>query len=107
VGDRFDLAVIGAGPAGHVAAERAGALGKRVLVAERSELGGICLNQGCIPTKTLLASAKLYAHSRSGAKLGVTVEGARFDLGKAMEWKGRVVDTLRKGIAYQFRRHKV
>ncbi len=107
MGEPFDLAVIGAGPAGHVAAERAGALGKRVLVAERAQLGGVCLNQGCIPTKTLLASAKLYAHALAGASMGVTVEGARYDIAKAMAWKGRVVDTLRKGIAWQFRRHKV
>jgi dihydrolipoamide dehydrogenase len=99
----FDLAIIGAGPAGHVAAERAGHLGGRVLVIERSHLGGVCLNQGCIPTKTLLASAKLFAHAQHGASFGVTVDGARYDLAKAMAWKTRAVETLRKGIAFQFR----
>ena len=103
----FDLAIIGAGPGGHVAAERAGRLGKRVLVIERAHLGGVCLNQGCIPTKTLLASAKLYAHAQHGQSFGVTVEGARYDLAKAMAWKTRTVETLRKGIAYQFRRREV
>jgi dihydrolipoamide dehydrogenase len=103
----FDLAIIGAGPAGHVAAERAGRLGKRVLVVERSQLGGVCLNQGCIPAKTLLHSAKLFAHAQHGRSFGVTVEGARYDLAKAMAWKTRTVETLRKGIAYQFRRHGV
>ncbi|MCX7032147.1 MAG: dihydrolipoyl dehydrogenase [Spirochaetes bacterium] len=100
----FDLAVIGAGPAGHVAAERAGRLGKRVLVIERSHLGGVCLNQGCIPTKTLLHSAKLFAHAQHGQSFGVTVEGARYDLAKSMAWKTRTVETLRKGIAFQFRK---
>src|SRR5512136_1742156 len=100
----FDLAIIGAGPAGHVAAERAGRLGRRVLVVERSHIGGVCLNQGCIPTKTLLHSAKLFAHARHGASFGVTVEGARYDLAKAMAWKARTVETLRKGIAFQFRK---
>ena len=103
----FDLAIVGAGPAGHVAAERAGRLGKRVLVVERSHLGGVCLNQGCIPTKTLLASAKLFAHAQHGQFFGVTVEGARYDLAKAMAWKTRTVETLRKGIAFQFRKAAV
>ena len=100
----FDLAIVGAGPAGHVAAERVGRLGKRVLVVERSHLGGVCLNQGCIPTKTLLASAKLFAHAQHGQFFGVTVEGARYDLAKAMAWKTRTVETNRKGIAFQFRK---
>lgn len=99
----FDLAIIGAGPAGHVAAERAGRLGRRVLVVERSHLGGVCLNQGCIPTKTLLHSAKLFAHAQHGRSFGVSVDGARYDLAKAMAWKARTVETLRKGIAFQFR----
>ena len=103
----FDLAIIGAGPAGHVAAERAGRLGKRVLVVEHSHLGGVCLNQGCIPTKTLLHSAKLFAHAQHGQSFGVTVEGARYDLAKAMAWKARTVETLRKGIAFQFRKAAV
>jgi dihydrolipoamide dehydrogenase len=100
----FDLAIIGAGPAGHVAAERAGRLGKRVLVVERSHLGGVCLNQGCIPAKTLLHSAKLFAHVQRGQSFGVSVEGASYDLAKAMAWKARTVETLRKGIAFQFRK---
>ncbi len=104
---RFDLIIIGAGPAGHVAAERAGALGKKVLVVEKSHLGGVCLNQGCIPTKTLLYSAKLYAQARHSEAFGVTVDGARYDLAKAMAWKTKTVETIRKGIAYQFRTHGV
>src|SRR5512136_69984 len=103
----YDLAIVGSGPAGHVAAERAGRLGKRVLVAERSHLGGVCLNRGCIPTKTLLHSAKLFAHAQHGRSFGVTVEGARYDLAKAMAWKARTSETNRKGIAYQFRRAAV
>jgi dihydrolipoamide dehydrogenase len=100
----FDLAIVGAGPAGHVAAERAGRLGKRVLVVERSHLGGVCLNQGCIPTKTLLAGAKLFSHARHGQAFGVTVDGAQYDLAQAMAWKAKTVETLRKGIAFQFKK---
>lgn len=103
----YDLAIIGAGPAGHVAAERAGRLGRRVLVVERSHLGGVCLNQGCIPAKTLLHSAKLFAHAQHGQSFGVSVDGARYDLAKAMAWKARTVETLRKGIAFQFRKAAV
>jgi dihydrolipoamide dehydrogenase len=103
----FDLIIIGAGPAGHVAAERAGALHKKVLVAEPAPLGGVCLNQGCIPTKTLLNSAKLYSHALHGDVFGVHVDGARYDLAAAMAWKARVMETIRKGIAYQFRTHGV
>jgi dihydrolipoamide dehydrogenase len=104
---RFDLIIIGAGPAGHIAAERAGALGKKVLVAEKAHLGGVCTNQGCIPTKTLLYSAKLYAQARHSEAFGVSVEGARYDIAKAMAWKTKTIETIRKGIAYQFRTHGV
>ncbi|HSV93838.1 MAG TPA: dihydrolipoyl dehydrogenase [Desulfobacterales bacterium] len=100
----FDLAIIGAGPAGHVAAERAGRLGKRVLVVEKTHLGGVCLNQGCIPTKTLLHSAKLFSHAQHGQAFGVSVEGAHYDLAKAMTWKTKTVETLRKGVAFQFKK---
>ena len=67
----IDLAIIGAGPAGYVAAERAGAKGLSVVLFEKRELGGVCLNEGCIPTKTLLYSSKMYKHAAEGAKYGV------------------------------------
>ncbi len=105
--DIYDLIVIGGGPAGYVAAERAAHHGKRVLLAEREHLGGVCLNWGCIPTKTLLASAKHYAHARHGAEYGVTAEEVAFDLGVAMKRKARVVGTLRKGVAGLMKRGKV
>lgn len=63
-----DLAIIGGGPAGYVAAERAGAKGLNVVLFEKKALGGVCLNEGCIPTKTLLYSAKVYDTARHGAK---------------------------------------
>jgi dihydrolipoamide dehydrogenase len=104
---QLDLIILGAGPAGHIAAERAGARGKKCLVIEQAHLGGVCLNQGCIPTKTLLHSAKTYAHALHGEAFGVTAEGVRYDITKAMAWKAKVVETLRKGIAYQFRKYAV
>lgn len=103
----YDLIIMGAGPGGYVAAERAGAAGLKVLLIEKSHLGGVCLNSGCIPTKTLLAAAKTYAHAKESEVFGVTVEGAVFHLDKAMAWKTRVMDTLRKGISAAMKRHGV
>ena len=103
----YDLIIIGGGPGGYMAAERAGALGKRVLLFEQGELGGVCLNRGCIPTKSLLHSAKLY-HSAAGAEhFGVRLGKPSYDLARAMAWKGEVVDTLVRGVGALMKRHKV
>ncbi|WP_455382686.1 dihydrolipoyl dehydrogenase [Salinispira pacifica] len=104
---QFDLIIIGAGPGGYIAAERAGSLGKRVLLIEKEEIGGVCLNRGCIPTKTLLAASKLYTHAREGSRFGVTAEGVRFDLAAAMAHKRKTVETLRRGIASKMKRFGV
>ena len=69
--ERFDLAVLGGGPAGYVPAIRAAQLGKRVVLIEKDQLGGTCLNRGCIPTKTLVASASLYRHGLAAKKFGL------------------------------------
>ena len=90
----FDLAIIGGGPAGYVAAEKAGAAGLGVVLFEKRELGGVCLNEGCIPTKTLLNCAKHYRYAVESAGLGVTVEGAKFDHAQVIERKKKVVKTL-------------
>lgn len=75
----YDLAIIGGGPGGYVAAERAGAAGLNVVLFEKKSLGGVCLNEGCIPTKTLLYSAKLYNYALHGDKYGVNVPEASAD----------------------------
>ena len=75
----YDLAIIGGGPGGYVAAQRAGAAGLSVVLFEKKSLGGVCLNEGCIPTKTLLYSAKLYNYALHGDKYGVEVSEARAD----------------------------
>jgi len=103
----YDLIVIGAGPGGYVAAERAAAEGQKVLLVEKEHLGGVCTNWGCIPTKTLLNSAKLYKHGKEAEAFGVNFENATFDLKAAMKWKQEVIETMRNGIAFQMKRHKV
>lgn len=103
----YHVIVIGSGPGGYVAAERAAARGKSVLLLEKEELGGVCTNWGCIPTKSLLNSAKLYSHALASKQFGVTVESARFSLKDAMAWKEETVRTLRKGIGFLLKKHSV
>jgi dihydrolipoamide dehydrogenase len=100
----YDLIVIGGGPAGYTAAERAGALGKSVLVVEKENLGGVCLNVGCIPTKTLLHASKLFHAANTGARFGVNADALSFDLSAAMKHKTKTVDTLVKGVAAKLKR---
>ncbi len=95
----FDLIVLGGGPAGYNAAERAAHAGLKTLVIEKRALGGVCLNEGCIPTKTLLYSAKIYDYAKHGAEYGVTFGSAEIDHAAVIERKGRVVKMLVGGIA--------
>ena len=94
----FDLAIIGGGPAGYVAAEKAGAAGLGVVLFEKRELGGVCLNEGCIPTKTLLYSAKMYDHATGGKKYGVTAGEVSYEYKKIADRKTKVVRKLVPGI---------
>lgn len=94
----FDLIVIGGGPAGYLAAERAGHVGLKVVLFEKNSLGGVCLNEGCIPSKALLNSAKLYEHALHSDKYGVTVEGAKLDQKAVVARRGKVVKTLVSGV---------
>ena len=103
----YDIIIIGAGPGGYVMAERAAAEKQNVLLIEKAHLGGVCLNHGCIPTKTLLNSAKHYLHAKEAADFGVNVSGVEFDITKAMAWKNEVIETLRAGIAFMMKKHKV
>lgn len=103
----IDLAIIGGGPGGYVAAERAGAKGLNVVLFERRELGGVCLNEGCIPTKTLLYSAKVFDYAKHGDKYGINVTDATFDFGKIMARKDKVVKKLVVGVGSKMKAHKV
>lgn len=103
----YDLAIIGGGPAGYVAAENAGARGMKVVLFEKRELGGVCLNEGCIPTKTLLYSAKMYDHAQGGKKYGITAEGVAYDYKKIADRKTKVVRKLVAGIKMKMEHHNV
>lgn len=95
-----DVLVIGGGPGGYMAAIRLGQLGTKALVVERADLGGECLNRGCIPSKALIHASLLYHALRTeGPRLGVTATDARFDLRSAMAWKEEVVSKERQGVA--------
>ena len=99
----YDLVVIGGGPGGYVAAERAGAAGLSVILFEKKELGGVCLNEGCIPTKTLLYSAKVYDYTRHADKYGVNVDGSSIDFGAIFKRKQKVVKKLVGGVRVQMK----
>ncbi len=103
----YDVIIIGGGPGGYIAAERAGALGRSVLLIEKEYLGGTCLNWGCIPTKTLLNSAKLYTHAAEGEHFGVSAKDVNYDWNRMQEWKAQVIQKLRAGIGSMMKRFKV
>ena len=102
-----DLAIIGGGPGGYVAAERAGAKGLHVVLFEKSELGGVCLNEGCIPTKTLLYSAKIYDIAVNGEKYGVSAPEVSFKYDKIVARKNKVVKKLVAGVGAKMKAHNV
>lgn len=104
----FDLVVIGSGPGGYVAAIRASQLGMNVSVVERAELGGICLNWGCIPTKALLKSAQVYEYASHAAEYGITIDGVvKPDLTKVVERSRNVAAGMSKGIEFLFKKNKI
>ena len=99
----IDLAIIGAGPAGYVAAEKAAKAGLDTVLFEKKTLGGVCLNEGCIPTKTLLYSAKMYDNARHSQKYGITAEGVTANFGAIQKRKTKVVRKLTGGIKVRMR----
>ena len=103
----YDLVVIGGGPAGYVAAIRAGQLGKKVACIEQERAGGTCLNWGCIPSKALLKSAELYARMKKAESYGLSVQGLSFDFARIMERSRGVADQMAKGVEFLFRKYKV
>ena len=105
---KYDFIVIGSGPGGYVAAIRASQLGKKVAIVEKAELGGVCLNWGCIPTKALLKSAQVYTYCKNAAHYGVAVEGeVKPDFEKIVARSRTVADTMSKGVAFLMKKNNI
>ena len=96
--EQFDVLVLGGGPGGYLAAERAAHKGLKTALFEKRALGGVCLNEGCIPSKALLNSAKTYVHALHSADYGVTCAGVAIDQQKVIARKNKVVRTLVSGV---------
>jgi dihydrolipoamide dehydrogenase len=104
---RFDVAIVGAGPGGYVAAIRAAQLGMKVAVVEREHLGGICLNWGCIPTKALLRTSELYTAMRRASEFGLACDNIRFDLARVVARSRKVAERLSNGVGYLMRKNTI
>ena len=104
---QYDVAVVGAGPGGYVAAIRAAQLGLRAVVIEREHLGGICLNWGCIPTKALLRTSEVYNLFQHAGDFGLKAEGITFDLAKVVERSRKVSARLTSGVGYLLKKNKI
>ncbi|MFN5319799.1 MAG: dihydrolipoyl dehydrogenase [Bacteroidia bacterium] len=103
----YDLIVIGSGPGGYVAAIRAAQLGMKVAIVEREELGGICLNWGCIPTKALLKSANVFEYLKHASDYGIKVSGAEADFDAMVKRSRGVADGMSKGIQFLMKKNKI
>lgn len=102
-----DTIVIGAGPGGYVAAIRAAQLGQKVTIVEKGNLGGVCLNVGCIPSKALIAAGHRYETAKDSAEMGITAENVSVDFSKVQEWKSTVVNKLTGGVEGLLKGNKV
>lgn len=105
--ERYDMAVIGSGPGGYVAAIRAAQLGMKVALVERDRLGGVCLNWGCIPTKALLRNAEIVSLLRRGEEFGFSFDNLRLDFSVAVKRSERAARKLSKGVEYLMKKNKV
>ncbi|MFP4015587.1 MAG: dihydrolipoyl dehydrogenase [Halanaerobiales bacterium] len=103
----YDIIVIGAGSGGYVAAIRAAQLGARVAIVEKDKAGGTCLNRGCIPTKTMIASTRLIEDINRADHFGIDIQGYKVDFGKIIERKNNIVDELVQGIYFLLKKNKI
>lgn len=110
VGDfpiELETLVVGAGPGGYVAAIHAARLGQRVAIVDRGNLGGVCLNVGCIPSKALISAGHRYNHAKHSEEMGIIAENVRVDFTKVQEWKENIVKKLTVGVDGLLKGNKV
>jgi dihydrolipoamide dehydrogenase len=105
--EKYDLAVIGSGPGGYLAAIRAAQLGMKVAVIERDKPGGVCLNWGCIPSKAILKCAEVYEYFKRSDSYGISVEGLAFDYSKVIDKSRKAASTLTKGVEFLFKKNRI
>ena len=103
----YDLVVIGSGPGGYVAAIRAGQLGLKTAIIEKEELGGVCLNWGCIPSKSLLKNAEIVSYFKRADEFGLKMDNFHADYSVASDRSRKVVDRNTKGVAFLLDKNKV
>ena len=103
----FDIAIIGSGPGGYVAAIRAAQLGHKVACIEKENLGGVCLNWGCIPTKALIKNADMWHQFQNAGKLGFNLENSEFDYTSIQKRSRKVAKRLSKGVQFLFKKNKI
>lgn len=105
--EEFDLGIIGAGPAGYTAALHGASTGKKVVLFEKNEIGGVCLNKGCIPTKAILHVSEVYNRIKKCSDYGISVSDVHFDYSVVLERKNKIIEKLRKGIELALKNSKV
>ncbi len=105
--ERFDIIVVGSGPGGYVGAIKAAQLGKSVAIVERSEIGGVCLNWGCIPTKALLKSAQAYNYAKHCAEYGFEASDVKADIEKIVDRSRGVAAQMSKGVEFLLKKNKI
>lgn len=105
--EKFDLGIVGGGPAGYTAALHAASLGKKVLLFEKDFIGGVCLNKGCIPTKSILKSSEVYKTISNSQEFGIITDMPKLDYSKVIERKNKTIEKLRKGIELALKNAKV
>nr|WP_321444502.1 dihydrolipoyl dehydrogenase [uncultured Cohaesibacter sp.] len=105
--NEFDVIVVGSGPGGYVTAIRASQLGMKTAIVEKKDLGGICLNWGCIPTKALLRSAEIYHYMQNAKDYGLSADGVSFDLQKVVERSRGVSKQLNSGVGFLMKKNKI
>jgi dihydrolipoamide dehydrogenase len=105
--NKYDLAVLGGGPGGYVAAIRASQLGFKTAIIDKDRLGGVCLNWGCIPTKALLRNAEVLQTIKDAGKFGITIDGYSIDMDKTIKRSRQASDRLSKGVEYLMKKNKI